>query len=883
MSGGKQVLIDIDIRAEDIKAAQTAMSEAQKKAALFVAELAKLRKEQMEANALYKVGAVSLEEYAKTQVSLTTQTKEATKGLQAANKEYANNKIVVDAAKGSNEQMKAQLSLLTKELDSMGAAEVKTSARGAELQGQILGLTNKLKENEGAVGNNRRSVGNYEGAIKSVLGSLSKSGGTLGGFAKGLDGVSSGFKAAGGGVKGFGAALMSLGLPLIITGVSALVNIFKSFTPIVDVVENAVTGLKAAFGALISGGNISEAVKQSRALLEVMRDLEDTEKAFAIQAEKQQNQVAKLIVQSKDRTKTEQERLAIIKQANEIEDAYHKESIARIDKAVNAAQSEFMRKNDISVKEMKLLAEGTTAQATALRERLEKTANYNAEELIVIQDQLTKKEELNGKSLVLQEKLANRESQLIDQLKEEKQKELDAERDASEKAQAMRDKLAEKQAAQKAKELAESQRVAAEMKAIADEFAREQMSDLERREADALARVEILRKAGVDEVEIQKYLSETLVGINRDEQAAILQGKLESLGKLEIQQKDIVNREIENADARALAMIEIELKSAEARSAILAQGAIDYQASLDVLNEVDAVQSEKILEDKATVDNEIVELERQKSEAIIALQDGVDANAKANADSMREKQKEAFAATAGLVTDVLGGIQSLMQGNIKAIEDEAKAAGKSNEQIARMTKAARKEAHDMAVAAAVVQTLLATIAAYQSAVAVPLVGTVLAPIAAAAAFAFGMANVGMMAKEKFAEGGVLQGASHAQGGIPITVDGRGGYEAEGDEIVLTKNVYRTPKLRQMASDLNVAAGGVPIVSRIGKFALGGALGGSATFAANNAAANSVMSASQMSAIMSDALSNQPAPIVRVTDINRVSNDMRRVQASSEMR
>lgn len=57
--------------------------------------------------------------------------------------------------------------------------------------------------------------------------------------------------------------------------------------------------------------------------------------------------------------------------------------------------------------------------------------------------------------------------------------------------------------------------------------------------------------------------------------------------------------------------------------------------------------------------------------------------------------------------------------------------------------------------------------------------------------------------QKFALGGipdgVLHGPSHAQGGIPIN--------AEGEEIILTKGVYRSAGLRALASAVNVAGGG----------------------------------------------------------------------------
>lgn len=58
-------------------------------------------------------------------------------------------------------------------------------------------------------------------------------------------------------------------------------------------------------------------------------------------------------------------------------------------------------------------------------------------------------------------------------------------------------------------------------------------------------------------------------------------------------------------------------------------------------------------------------------------------------------------------------------------------------------------------------------------------------------------------------GTVLEGASHNNGGVPLY--GKDGYqfgEAEGDEILMTKGVYRSPEGRRIASDLNERYGGV---------------------------------------------------------------------------
>jgi hypothetical protein len=120
-----------------------------------------------------------------------------------------------------------------------------------------------------------------------------------------------------------------------------------------------------------------------------------------------------------------------------------------------------------------------------------------------------------------------------------------------------------------------------------------------------------------------------------------------------------------------------------------------------------------------------------------------------------------------------------------------------------------------ATAQAVISTIEGGINAYTSALKIPYVGQVLAPIAAAAALASGYAQVNRIRNTKVASpvkaerGRVLRGPSHALGGIPV--------EAEGDEIIMTKGVYRNPQLRQMASDINVAAGGISFSSPVSPF------------------------------------------------------------------
>jgi hypothetical protein len=129
----------------------------------------------------------------------------------------------------------------------------------------------------------------------------------------------------------------------------------------------------------------------------------------------------------------------------------------------------------------------------------------------------------------------------------------------------------------------------------------------------------------------------------------------------------------------------------------------------------------------------------------------------------------------------------------------------------------------------------------------PPLGLIMAGIAGA----LGAAQIAIIASQptpKFAKGGILNGASHANGGIPTPYG-----ELEGGEAVINKRSTRlfTPLL----SAINEAGGGV-------KFANGGVL---------QPMVNSVDSSFQMQNMIIQSLRNMPNPIVSVQEIIGVQN------------
>lgn len=97
-------------------------------------------------------------------------------------------------------------------------------------------------------------------------------------------------------------------------------------------------------------------------------------------------------------------------------------------------------------------------------------------------------------------------------------------------------------------------------------------------------------------------------------------------------------------------------------------------------------------------------------------------------------------------------------------------------------------------------------AAMSGPAAIAVVPATIAAVTAAAVPAI----VSTVALAKFSNGGVIDGPSHAQGGVVAMVGGRPTAELEGGEGVLTARVMRNPVLAEIASGINQMAGGVPL-------------------------------------------------------------------------
>lgn len=116
------------------------------------------------------------------------------------------------------------------------------------------------------------------------------------------------------------------------------------------------------------------------------------------------------------------------------------------------------------------------------------------------------------------------------------------------------------------------------------------------------------------------------------------------------------------------------------------------------------------------------------------------------------------------------------------------------------------------------------------------------------------------------KGGLLRGPSHARGGIPFTVAGAPGFEAEGGEAIINKN--STKMFRPLLSKINQAGGGVA-------FGRGGVTRyqtGSITGNQTRQASSTAESRTAIRDAVLLAMENMPPTFVSVVDINERASE-----------
>jgi len=336
--------------------------------------IVELRNQQSKLDASTKEGQKAIRENNAALSALNSQYKTNQKAL---NDLTTAEKANTDSINYNNNSI-AQNRALLKE---MTAEYIRIQNPTKEQTAKLKKLTDTLKEQEAAIGNNVRNVGNYKEAFKDALGGVSI-------FGVGLDKL--------------GNKLKTNPIGILVTALGALFVYMQKFEAVFDFFERALAGISGAFdgvlgnlGKLLQGDfsgfadGIANSAAESYNLAQATQDLEDAERDLQVQQAIGDAQVKKLIISSKNRTITEQERIALLNKASDIErkNFESKVGIAKQEYAIAArelalAKSNGTAKDAIRQKEVdaKLKLVEISSQSADVEERILNRLNKSQED-----------------------------------------------------------------------------------------------------------------------------------------------------------------------------------------------------------------------------------------------------------------------------------------------------------------------------------------------------------------------------------------------------------------------------------------------------------------------------------------------------------------------
>lgn len=258
-----------------------------------------------------------------------------------------------------------------------------------------------------------------------------------------------------GAMRIFTLALAATGIGLIIAAVALLIGYFKTFDPVVDKVEQGLAALGAvvrvvqqalaslfdstqdsgkAFSEL--GDNMAKAARDAAKLKEAQQDLEDLQSSQEVTNARVAQQYDELILKSKNRTLTEQQRIAYLKKAEDLETRNYKTRAAQADTALKNAIESARQVGALSDEELAKLERNTLAYGNYLKAKGKITQkeldDLKKAELgkIAIDAESTKRQEKNqnAQDKLAEDDKAKREKAAQDAIAAEKKKQEEIQR-----------------------------------------------------------------------------------------------------------------------------------------------------------------------------------------------------------------------------------------------------------------------------------------------------------------------------------------------------------------------------------------------------------------------------------------------------------------------
>lgn len=794
---------------------------ADKKSQLMAA-LKDEKKQLDEAGKAYKSGTISQDEYkkavgdaAKAQIELKKQLLDVNSSISENNQAIKTNATLLNSQEDSVDALRAQLAKNTKELNAMSAATRNNSEEGQKLVTETKEISDRLKDMEKAVGDNRRNVGNYAESIQEAMSSTQGLSGATAAMATSLSG----------GVNILKVFNATLKANPILAIVSVILVLISTVEKLMKRNSEMAANLKAAFAPF--------EVIFSRILDGITELLGGVTKAFERITEKVVNLLSSIGLITEETTKAANAAKALTKQELAIYEAETNNLVT-----LSAMRRELEAQRTIVGDQLKTAEERNAAaqKAIAISKQMEKAEidvlqqKYNQ---IKAQNELsyTSKEDRRAEMQALAD-LQARQAEYISQ-----RKELENQASGIVKAQ-----IAANAAAYKAAEAAKAQ---AAIKAAQDaENQKRALQEATIKQMEtALTALSLSMQA--------KELEDNTIGTKLENEKAYVEESLK-LEKYRLEQGLISKQEYANKEAEFnLGIQQLEVQRKEEQDALMREREAMDAANLhelkmaEITNEYDLRQAqldaqyaqemaaaEKIGADTSLIQAKYEKAKEENTRARVNAELTMTAGLAGQMSTLLGEQSaigKAFGVVQATINTYLGATKALATGGILGIAQAAVVIAFGMKQVATI---AKQKDPDTKINTSV---------------------------------------------KKYAKGGMIYGRSHAQGGVTFRGDNGQVFEAEGGENVYIMKKTASAEINALSA-LNEAHGGNSFgTSGLYKFAEGGMVSGlsEANRVVKQAGSMKLSNESinQLAGVVIDAVMSMPNPVVSVQDINSGQNDV----------
>lgn len=743
------------------------------------------------------------------------------------NAEIKSTKTLLDNEATSVNALRAQLAQNTTELNKMSEAQRTTSKEGQDLTEQTKALSDKLKELEKSVGDNRRNVGNYAESVKDGIlqtQGLSGSTGALVGQMK--SGIA--------GVQAFNAALKAnpiiFVVSLVLTLIGIIEKLMKRNSELATSLNAAFAPFKVIFGRLldwITGlfegvafllenlakgvtwlldklGLISEETKKAAAegarLAGETQRIYQAETAALVPMAQMRREMEELKTLAADQNKSTAERTKLLNQATEKLHAIRDLELSVLDakyKQIKAENQLGYTSDEDYRKEQEALAALEAARASYA----------------------TQEKEMIGQATGFEK--AERDKQVAD-----------AKAAAEKKKKAT--EAATKAAAETAKKQAEVLKEAQEetIKAYEQSVKTMELEIAETQLRTGKTSIEDTQHVINEQIALEKF--------KRDQKLITEQEYLNNVRALNLQFETEVKAQADRKIEEKKAADAMNLENDRALADMKLQNDLDSQITrLDAMKAAEIANAEAIGAETASIVERYEIMKDETKRKYYNAQLEMAAGTAGQLSSLLGEESaagKAFATAQALINTYLGASKALAQGGIWGIAQAAivVAAGMKNVMSINKTKEP-----DTKVNTSV---------------------------------------------RKYAKGGQIYGASHAAGGVTFTGSNGQQFEAEGGENMYILNRKASGAINALSA-LNMEYGGRSFGSSgVYRYANGGKIdvgGGASTQLPSNFSLSND-SLRKLAAIMYDSVASVPAPRVAVTDIDEGQQQYNSVQVAASL-